>query len=150
MSDHLTNLERMRIQMEYVVPLIRDLQNLLGEDVINDALHRRVDDMTAGQEAPGRKADFSRMAQGVEFYADGGALDYEIIAAESDSFDMDVHRCGYTQMMEELGARDLGPMLICNLDYPAAARQGMDLVRTQTQMQGATYCDFRYKRRSQA
>ena len=37
MTD-LTNFERVKIQMEYAVPLIKDLQALLGEDTINNAL----------------------------------------------------------------------------------------------------------------
>ena len=37
----LTNFERVKIQMEYVVPLIKDLQALLGADEVNNALKRR-------------------------------------------------------------------------------------------------------------
>ena len=142
-NQPLTNLERTRIQMEYAVPLIRDLQRLLGEDVVNAALARRIE---GAQPAPGSKADFSRMEAGTELFAAGGALDYAIIASDQDSFDLNITRCGYTQMMEEMGARDIGQLLICNLDYPVAARLGMDLQRSQTQMQGASYCDFRYRR----
>ncbi|MEM7094316.1 MAG: L-2-amino-thiazoline-4-carboxylic acid hydrolase [Actinomycetota bacterium] len=46
-----------------------------------------------------------------------------------------------------LDARDLGLMLVCNVDFPLAARAGMDLERTQTKMTGASHCDFRYQRR---
>lgn len=142
----LTQLDRTRIQMEAMVPLIRDLQAILGEDVINDALAERTRRNTSKNQAPGDKADFSRMAAGAEVFAAGDALDYEIIASDNDSFDMDVHRCEYTVMMEELGGRDIGHLLVCAGDIPAAARLGMDLTRTQTQMQGAAYCDFRYRR----
>ena len=31
------------------------------------------------------------------------------------------------------------------MEYAAAARVGMTLSRTQTRMQGADYCDFRYR-----
>ncbi len=140
----LTNLERMRIQMEHAVPLIRDLQRSLGVEAVNDALARRAEPTAI---APGSKADFQRMRAGTEHFAAGDALGYEIIASDNDSFDMNVTRCGYAQMMDELGARDIGHLLICNMDFPAAAKLGMELKRTQTQMQGAPFCDFRYRRR---
>lgn len=143
----LTNLERMRIQMEYVVPLIRDLQRLLGPDVVNEALARRTEQAAEASAAPGSKADFSRMEAGTAHFAAGGALDYEILDADDDRFDLNVTACGYAAMMDELEARDLGPLLICNLDFPAAARLGMELDRSQTRMEGATHCDFRYRRR---
>ena len=146
--SELTNLERMRIQMEYAVPLVRDLQRLLGEEAVNEALVRRVELLAAEQAQPGSKADFSRMEASMELFARGGALDYDVIASDSDRFDVNITRCDYMRMMEDLGARDVGHLLICNLDYPMAARTGMELSRTQTQMQGASFCDFRYRRRS--
>lgn len=146
--SELTNLERMRIQMEYAVPLVRDLQRLLGEEAVNEALARRVELLAAEQAQPGSKADFGRMEAGMELYARGDALDYDVIASDSDRFDVNITRCDYMRMMEDLGARDVGHLLICNLDYPMAARTGMALTRTQTQMQGASFCDFRYRRRS--
>ena len=40
-TAEITAFERLQIQMEYVVPLVRRLQEILGEDVINDALAER-------------------------------------------------------------------------------------------------------------
>lgn len=60
---------------------------------------------------------------------------------------MNVTRCSYTALMEKLGARDLGPLLLCNLDFAVAERAGLELRRTQTCMQGAAFCDFRYRKR---
>ncbi len=143
----LTNLELMRIQMEYAVPLIRDLQRQLGEETVNEALANRLALQEQQQAQPGAKADFSRMEASMDIYARGGALDYEVIASDSDRFDVNITRCEYMRMMEDLGARDIGHLLICNLDFPMAARAGMALARSQTQMQGASFCDFRYRRR---
>ncbi|MCY3641444.1 MAG: L-2-amino-thiazoline-4-carboxylic acid hydrolase [Gammaproteobacteria bacterium] len=147
-QSELTNLERMRIQMEYAVPLVRDLQRLLGEETVKEALASRVALLAEEQAQPGSKADFSRMEAGMELYARGGALDYDVIASDGDRFDVDITRCDYMRMMEDMDARDIGHLLICNLDYPIAARAGMDLTRSQTQMQGASFCDFRYRRRA--
>lgn len=144
MNGKLTMLERRRIQMEYAVPLIRDLQSILGEDIVNAALSKRSEPTS---NAPGSKADFTRMQSDTEYFAAGGALDYEVIAADTENFDMNVTRCAYSEMMEELGARDIGHLLICNLDFPAASKVGMELKRSQTKMQGDGICDFRYRRK---
>ena len=140
----LTNFERVKIQMEYVVPLIKDLQALLGEDTINDALKRRARESEVSIDS-GKQPDFSRMTDGAKMFAEGGALDYDIIASGDDHFDMDVKRCQYAEMMDELGGREFGHLLLCNRDFAAAKRIGMALTRTQTKMQGADYCDFRYR-----
>ena len=140
----LTNLDKVRIQMEYVVPLIRDLQELLGEEVVNEALEARA---RAKEEAihSDKQPDFSRMTESTKVFAAGGALDYEIIASTSDRFDMNVSDCQYAEMMDELGGRKFGHLLVCRGDFAAARRIGMTLTRTQTRMQGAEYCDFRYR-----
>ena len=47
-----------------------------------------------------------------------------------------------------VGAPPLGFLLVCSLDFPFAEGFGPDmkLTRTQTIMQGASHCDFRYQR----
>ena len=143
MAD-LTNLERISIQMEAVVPIIRDLQALLGEEAVVEALEERLRrrlEATETKSAP----DFSRMAEGTKFFAAGDALEYDIIASSDDTFDMDVKHCRYAEMMERLGARDIGHLLVCGGDFAAAKKIGMELTRTQTRMQGASHCDFRYR-----
>ena len=52
---------------------------------------------------------------------------------------------------KELGERELGFLLVCSADFSTAEGFGGDveLTRTQTIMQGATHCDFRYRRSSE-
>ena len=142
--SELTYFERRKIQMEYAVPLIRDLQAILGEETILKALEERTRRQieTTPQ---GAEPDFSRMAEGTKMFAAGDALQYEVIAADDAAFDMNVHQCQYAEMMEALGARDIGHHLVCNGDFAAAKRIGMRLDRTQTKMQGGDFCDFRYR-----
>ena len=148
MSSPLTFLERLSIQMEAVVPLVRSLQRALGEDVVNaalaESLKRDTEQARAAHPEPG---DPRRLAAGTEVYAAGGALEYEILASDEDRFELDVTRCGYAALMERLDARDLGPLLICGHDFAMAERAGLALTRTQTCMEGASHCDFRYRRR---
>jgi predicted ArsR family transcriptional regulator len=147
-ADDLTIHERITIQMEYAVPLVRELQRILGEDVVNAALEERVRrDVARAAEGPTADANMSLLAAATAQYAAGNALEYEILASDDERFDVNVTRCGYREMMERMDARDLGHLLICNLDFPMAVRAGLELERTQTCMQGASHCDFRYRKR---
>ena len=63
-----------------------------------------------------------------------------------EAYEINVTRCRYAQFYKELGAPELGFLLVCSADFPMAEGFGPDvkLTRTQTIMQGASYCDFRY------
>ena len=49
-------------------------------------------------------------------------------------------------MMDELGGRSFGHLLLCGEDFAAAKQLGMTLERAQTRMQGHSHCDFRYRK----
>jgi L-2-amino-thiazoline-4-carboxylic acid hydrolase-like protein len=85
-------------------------------------------------------------------YAREDALNYKVIEQSQDSFEFDVTRCRYAEFYKELGEPELGFLLVCSADFPTAEGFGPDikLTRTQTIMQGASHCDFRYKRSKQA
>lgn len=140
-----TNLERTRVQMEYVAPLVRDLQDLLGNEVVNTAPAKRAEPRKRAQ---GLKADFCRMQAGTDSLAAGQALDYEVITSDGNQFNMDVSACAYSRMMSALIPRDIVHLLTCNLDFPPAVKLGMTSQRTQTKMQSESFCDFRDRRNS--
>ncbi len=143
----LTAYERTAIQMEAVVPLVRDLQEILGKEVVQAALEERLRrHERAAEGAPAREPDFARVERGMARFAEGGALEYRVLGQRADGIDMDVTSCQYARLMERLGARDLGPALLCGPDFAGAIRIGARLERTQTCMQGASHCDFRYRR----
>lgn len=146
-SEELTAYERIAIQMEAVVPLVRDLQEILGERTVLDALDERVRrQIEAARKASPREPDFDAIERAMGRFAEGGALEVETIGKGDDHVDMDVTRCGYAELMERLGARDLGPALLCAQDFATAERIGAKLERSRTCMQGASSCDFRFRR----
>jgi hypothetical protein len=77
------------------------------------------------------------------------ALRLHVIDETPDRFSFDVTRCRYAEMYRALGILELGEVLSCQRD--AALIEGFSpevtLTRTQTIMQGAPCCDFRYARR---
>jgi hypothetical protein len=90
----------------------------------------------------------SNMASAFAAFANGDALDYRVREQAEDVYGFDVTRCPYAEFYRELGEPELGFLLVCSMDFPFVSGVGPDLklTRTQTLMQGASYCDFRYTR----
>ena len=63
-----------------------------------------------------------------------------------DAFEVNVTACRYAKFYNEIRAPELGFLLVCSSDFPMAEGLGaqVQLTRTQTIMQGASHCDFRY------
>ena len=55
-----------------------------------------------------------------------------------------VNHCDYAEFMEQIGARDLGELLICDGDFAMADELGLRLERTKTCMNGDGMCNFCY------
>lgn len=72
-----------------------------------------------------------------------------MIEQDGERFGFNVTRCRYAEMYRALGIPELGALLSCNRDY--ALIEGFNpevaLTRTQTIMEGASHCDFRYQMR---
>ena len=77
----------------------------------------------------------------------GGALEIEVKEQGPETFTFNVVRCRYAETYKAMGLGEIGHLLSCNRD--GAFCEGYDpklkLERTQTIMQGAAYCDFRYR-----
>jgi hypothetical protein len=74
------------------------------------------------------------------------ALEIDVIEQTEETFSFNVTRCRYAELYEKLGIRELGSALSCARDYALIEGFNPDvsLKRTQTIMEGATHCDFRY------
>ena len=77
----------------------------------------------------------------------GGTLEVAVREKGEKVFAFDVTRCRYAEMYKTMGLAEIGPLLSCQRD--GSFCEGYDprikLTRTQTIMQGASHCDFRYE-----
>lgn len=88
------------------------------------------------------------MAAAFASFAKGDALDCSVREQSHDTYEMNVARRRYAQFYKELGEPELGFLLVCSSDFPFAEGFDLDmkLTRTQTIMQDASQCDFRFRR----
>jgi hypothetical protein len=71
----------------------------------------------------------------------GDAVAYGGRAQSQATCGIDITRCRYADFYEDLREPELGFLLVCSMEGPDA-----ELTRIQTIMQGASHCNFRYKR----
>jgi hypothetical protein len=146
-------IQQAKIQAQVLVPLVKAMQSELGEERANALVRSALADTYRryGEEFLREKNEKNvgkLMASAFANYARDDALDYAIIEQSEDVFGFDVTGCRYAEFYKELGEPELGFLLVCSADFDTAEGFGRDiqLTRTQTIMQGASHCDFRYKR----
>ena len=146
-------IEQAKIQAQALVPLVKALQAELGAERANALVRKALGDVyrrLGEQWWRARKSAHlgENMASAFAAFARGDGIDYETRAQSQDAYEIDVTGCRYAEFYKELGEPELGFLLVCSLDFPFAEGFGGDvaLTRTQTIMQGASHCNFRYRR----
>ena len=146
-------IEQAKIQAQVLVPLVKALQAELGEERANVLVRKALGDTYRrhGEEFWRKKNESNigkAIASAFVTYARDDALEYKTIEQSPDAFAFDVTGCRYAEFYKELGEPELGFLLVCTADFATSEGFGPDikLTRTQTIMQGASHCDFRYRR----
>ncbi len=149
-------LERRRIEALVLKHVYEVVKARSGEEearaVIGDAVSNAAIEHGKGfAEDLGRTPDFKDFADIMPLWTKEDALEIETLESDDDSMNFNVVRCRYSEMYKEMGLGDIGHLLSCNRDgdFCRGYNPDMELTRTQTIMQGATHCDFRYKMKSQ-
>ena len=144
-------IEQVKIQAQVLVPLVKTLQAELGEERANAIVRKALGGLYRqyGERwwrAQGTRSLGEKMASAFDMFAAGDALDYEVVKQASDAFEVNVTGCRYAKFYKEINAPELGFLLICSADMSLTEGfgAGVQLTRTQTIMQGASHCDFRY------
>ena len=85
-------------------------------------------------------------ADSLQYWTRDNALEIEVIEQTEEAFWFNVTRCRYAELYKNLGVSQYGAIFSCARDYALIKgfNRKINLKRTQTIMQGAAYCDFRY------
>jgi hypothetical protein len=91
--------------------------------------------------------DLKHFAVVHENWKKDNAIQTEVLEQTRKKFSFNVFRCRYAEMYYHLGIPELGKTLSCDRDF--ALIEGFNpriqLTRTQTIMEGADFCDFRFE-----
>jgi len=148
----LTLLERREIEAKIVAPLVRAVMAEIGEaktlELLRSVISSLARDAGAAMAREFGETTLTAFASGLDRWKEGGALELEILAQTPDRLEFNVTRCRYAEMYRALGLADLGSTLSCQRDFALidGFNPDVSLTRTQTLMEGATHCDFRFRK----
>lgn len=149
------HLQRRELQAPVAACLIREFAAVLGRDAAIEIATRaiREDARKSGRDLADRfggngLADLRRVIE--EVWAEADAVAIRWLESTEDRLNFDVTRCRYAEMYEAMGMKELGFCLSCSRDgaFVEGYNNRISLTRTQTLMEGASCCDFRFTRRS--
>ena len=151
--DDLPLLERRRIEAMVLIPVIRAMQERFGADAVNEVVGEAIKELARSQGAANRAvAPVETVVELSSRFRRGGpvsegSLTIDVVEDDEERFGFNVTHCQFVDMYDELEAGELGYLLSCNRDFASFEGLAPELQfnRTQTRMQGAAHCDFRYR-----
>jgi hypothetical protein len=145
-------LEQRRIEANIIKPIYEEMVERLGREEAEKILRAAItrNSIEQGQAyAQGECGDttlesfHALLAQ----WKARGALGVEMLEESDDRVHYNVTRCRYAEMYHQMGLAEIGHILSCGRDgtFCTGYNPNIKLDRTQTIMQGAGHCDFRYR-----
>jgi len=150
----LSLLHQREIEARIVGPIIRAVSEELGREKTLELLRRVISELArqGGADLAGQlgEATLSAFSGSLDRWREGGALEIEMLENSEEQLSFNVTRCRYAEMYRALGLAELGSSLSCQRDFSLVEgfNPGIHLSRTQTLMDGAPFCDFRFEDRS--
>jgi len=141
----LTPFERITLAVQAQIPLVRAMEAALGKPRAHELVRAALDKSNRAAVAQrGSLLDIETLAAEFAGFGQGIRYEFETLEQSDTLLRNQVNHCDYAEFMEQIGARDLGELLICDGDYAMADELGLKLERTKTCMNGDGQCDFCY------
>jgi len=147
----LSLLEQRKIEAQALISLIGAFQARFGKAEARQVVQKVIEEraLKQGQEIAreGAGTPLEKFISLIPAFSEDDALELEVLTHTADTYDFNVTRCRYAEFYDEMGERDLGLLLSCTRDLALARgiSKRLELIRTQTIMQGAIHCDFRLR-----
>lgn len=151
--DHLNDigvLKRREIEARLLAPLVQALGEKFGREAVAEVVRETIIRLAREQGAQMARTcgnSLANFAATLEDWKRDDALQIEVLEETPRRFSFNVTRCRYAELYRSLGIPELGAVLSCNRDFSLIEgfNPSVRLTRTQTIMNGASQCDFRYE-----
>ena len=150
LNDAIGVLTRREVEVRILMPVIDAFSKEFGEEKVIAVLQETIIRIARDQGAQISEAmggdSLSHFADSLEAWTRDNALEIDAIEKTDKKFSFNVTRCRYAELYRNLGIPRLGSMLSCGRDFALIEgfNKDINLSRTQTLMEGAPCCDFRY------
>ena len=145
-------IERRRIEANILKHVYETLKASHGKETAQKAIGDAVRAASIQQGAEfaakaGGKTDMQSFADLQPLWTMEDALRIDVLKQDATTMDFNVTRCRYAEMYREMGLGEIGHLLSCQRDgtFCEGYDKRLKLTRSQTIMQGASHCDFRYR-----
>lgn len=150
MAANVDRIVRREIEAQAVIPLIKAFGEKIGLEAALAVLRENNEKAAHeyGQQVAREMGvnDMAALAKEVATWGEGGVMDEEVLELTAKTYAFNVTKCCYADVYRELGVDEFGVCLSCCRDEPFVRgfNPNIKLIRTQTIMEGAAYCDFKY------
>jgi hypothetical protein len=150
-TSRLPLLEQREIEARIVGPLIRAFANEIGEERALAIVGQVIRDLArhSGAELARTLGEQTLLAfaSALDRWREHDALEIDLLDQSPSRLAFNVTRCRYAEMYRALGLAELGSTLSCQRDFALVEgfNPAVKLTRSQTIMEGAPYCDFRFQ-----
>lgn len=139
-----------RVEANILKHVYETLVDSHGEDVAKKTIAdsvRKASIAQAKEMSEGVETSMTSFIELMAMWSKGGALETTVLDANEKEFNFDVTRCRYSEMYKEMGLGDIGHLLSCQRDgtFCEGYDSRIKMTRSQTIMQGAPTCTFRFK-----
>jgi hypothetical protein len=144
-EQKLTPFERITQAVQAQIPIVRAMERELGKERAHQLVREALD--AANRKAVGARGsllDIQTLDAEFAGFGEGIRYEFETVEKTDTLLRNSVSHCDYAEFMEQIGARDLGTLLICDSDFAMADELGLKLERTKTCMAGDGECNFCY------
>jgi hypothetical protein len=144
-------LTRREVEARILSPVIEALAETFGHDQVMSVVQKTIVKIAREQGADLCKLmgnnSLHHFSETLQFWTRDNALEIEQIEKSEEVLSFNVTRCRYAELYDSLGIRDIGTIFSCARDFALIEGFNADvsLTRTQTIMEGAPFCDFRYR-----
>jgi len=141
-------LTRREIEARIAGPLIKAFVKEFGEEItmeiVGDVIRSLARESGAALAESMKGNSLKHLVKSLSLWSEGGALHYEIVEQSETKLIVHAKNCKYAGMYKNIGLHELGYVLSCGRDFALIEgfNPDMELTRTQTEMEGADYCDF--------
>lgn len=155
LNERIGVLTRRETEARILAPILRALEEEFGAEKVREIVGKEIVKLARQQGqalAESMASDtLTSFEDSLQYWTMGGALEIDVVERSAEVLSFDVTRCRYAELYRSLGIAELGSILSCNRDHALIEGYNPDveLTRTQTIMDGAATCDFRYRLRSQ-
>jgi len=148
MAAKISILDAVKIQARAVIPIVKALEAELGKERAH-ALVREAIARDYAQRVASRTTERNTHPRTITPEAEFPVTSH-IVADDEETYALDFTSCQFADHFRAIGEPEIGALLTCGVDFAVqeAIRPAWELRRTRTRMQGASHCDFRWRKRS--